>query len=94
MGDGSNLPNESPGLVSIPGVLKFDVAQAHACAIHNGGDSVSCWGNRLNGRLGNDDSTPGNEVTPVASIRPTVDPVVEVCTGLAFTCIATSIGEV
>ncbi len=53
--EGASTPQAVPGL---SGVLQISAGTYHTCALHAGGNAVSCWGSNSSGQLG-DGSTNG-----------------------------------
>ena len=70
--------------------LNVSVGAVHTCALLEGG-LVTCWGNGRLGRLGYGDNTDRNE--PLGPV-PIGEPVLQVTTGLANTCVLLEGGRV
>ena len=92
LGRWTGAPSITPVLVDLPsGVVatQLSVGATHACVISN--DGVYCWGNWSTGELGVGEIEP--TVTPVHVTLPNNQTAVSIAAGVAFTCVATTIGS-
>lgn len=88
LGDGTILERLAPVAVSGLGanVTKVAAGSAHSCAIIFDGVnySVRCWGNNVNGALG--DGTGVSSLTPVTAIAASATPITDISAGGDHTC--------
>jgi streptogramin lyase/alpha-tubulin suppressor-like RCC1 family protein len=93
LGNG-NIPTDSPIPMNVSGlaggVLAVSAGGLHSCAL-TGAGGVKCWGNNLNGQLG--DSTKTNRSVPVDAIG-LGSGVIAVATGDHHTCALTNGGRI
>jgi hypothetical protein len=90
LGDGStaerNVPNDVSGLTS--GVVSIKLGMTHTCALLSAG-GIKCWGQNVNGQLGDNTTTSKSTPTDVVGLTNGVQ---AIGTGWFTTCAVTSLG--
>ena len=71
LGDGTTMDRSTPGQVSgLTNAVEIDAGDQHTCALRQTG-VLSCWGNNLNGQLGNGNSgSMANRLVPTDVVWP------------------------
>ena len=101
-GDGTNtaMAGSTATITSLTDVQAFAAfgndyggAPAHACAIHGGNGSRSCWGNNLDGEVGSGPLADSVN-TPTKVTLPNAETAVSIAVGARFSCAVSSAGLV
>ena len=80
---------------ALTGIIQVDAGEQHACAVTSSG-GVVCWGEGVNGRLGNDGTTDKDHAVDVVAVGGggTLSGIVQVSAGNTHTCAVTDRGGV
>ena len=73
----------APAAVAVTDALHIAAGQYHTCVVRKSG-KVSCWGENLDGQLGNGDASGGRSATPVDAVG--ITDAKGIACGASFSC--------